>query len=492
MIFIDLLRHELKKTTRSKAFYRNVLTNIFYGIFGLYMAGLFLFLGFQLGTLLDGASSTYDPTQLMLKGLFHLMLISIAFRFITQQLSTVALHNYITLPIKRSNLIHFLLIKPLFNPINYLSLLIFIPFAIRSTAAYYDGGTALKFIGIIIFMVWFDSLTASFLKRRIGTSLWGILGALAIVGGVIALDVFHLVPFSDWSGIAFEFVLFSSFGWLIPLVFVACAYLLNVSFFKKNYYIDTYDRSKIDSDLGVSHLSFLDRFGKIGSIMELEIKLILRHKRTKSILYVSAFFLLYGLLFYTQDSYGPSMLFFAAICMTGIAMLMYGQWAISWDSMYFDGILTQNISAREYIEANYYLMSGFCLLSFILTTPYFFFGSKIIYLHFAALMINLGLNVFIYIYSATYNTKRLDLTKSNAMNYQGVTMKNFIALIPILLLPIILVSIFNAFFSFEVTMLIMSLIGFTGILLHRQLITVCVRQFQKRKYVLAEGFRESE
>jgi len=38
----------------------------------------------------------------------------------------------------------------------------------------------------------------------------------------------------------------------------------------------------------------------------------------------------------------------------------------------------------------------------------------------------------------------------------------------------------------------LSLIGIVGIVFRKQMLDVCVNQFNKRKYKLAEGFRESE
>jgi len=35
-------------------------------------------------------------------------------------------------------------------------------------------------------------------------------------------------------------------------------------------------------------------------------------------------------------------------------------------------------------------------------------------------------------------------------------------------------------------------LGFVGLLLRKQLINLCVNQFNKRKYTMAEGFREGE
>ena len=103
--------------------------------------------------------------------------------------------------------------------------------------------------------------------------------------------------------------------------------------------------------------------------------------------------------------------------MTGILMFMYGQWSISWDSAHFDSILTKNIPAHTYILANYYLMLAFNVICFVLTTPYFFFGTKIIYLHLTAFLFNTGCNIILLLFCATFNNKRVDLSRSSAMTY---------------------------------------------------------------------------
>jgi hypothetical protein len=226
----------------------------------------------------------------------------------------------------------------------------------------------------------------------------------------------------------------------------------------------------------------------------MEIKLILRHKRTKSLLYMSGIFLLYGLMFYTQKAYADSysMLFFVAMFMTGLLMLMFGQWFISWDSSHFDCLMTRNIPIRTYMSANYYLMIAFNVLCFVLTTPYFLFGMKIVYLHVAAFIFNVGVNIFLLMFLTTFNTKRVDLSKPNVMNYQGTTYKSFLIVLPIMFVPMAIVGIMSNFLSVGAALWTLTIMGLVGILLRKQLLTLCVNQFNRRKYKLAEGFREAE
>jgi len=200
------------------------------------------------------------------------------------------------------------------------------------------------------------------------------------------------------------------------------------------------------------------------------------------------------LIFYSGKTYAHNygMLFFAAMFITGFLMLMFGQWVISWDSSHFDTLMTKNIPVRTYLNANYYLLMSFNVICFILTTPYFFFGMQIVYLHLAAFIFNIGVNVYLLIYLATYNNRRIDLTKSSAMNYQGTTYKSFLIVLPIMFLPMIIVYGITALSSIKVALWTLSILGFAGILLRHQIMTLCVNQFNRRKYKLAEGFREGE
>jgi hypothetical protein len=134
----------------------------------------------------------------------------------------------------------------------------------------------------------------------------------------------------------------------------------------------------------------------------------------------------------------------------------------------------------------------FSLVSFILTTPYFFFGAKITGMHLAAFLFNIGINIPVLLFFATYNTKRIVLSQGTAFNYQGTTLKNFLIMVPLMFFPMLIMGVLSFFFNLTVALWIVAAAGLLGILLHKRLITICVNQFNKRKYQMAEGFRNNE
>ncbi|MBB3188431.1 DUF5687 family protein [Microbacter margulisiae] len=494
MLTPNLIKQEWIKSIRSQGFYRNALASFFIGIFVLYICGLLFFLGFSLNKILEKVPGEDTPMQLFNGAMIYLLLGGLTLRFLMQQLNTINLPSYQVLPLKRSTLINFLLLKPLASPANYALLLAVIPFAIRSVAGYYNGMVALRFVVAFELMVWFNSLLAAFLKRKFGGNLLSFFMVLGIIAIIVTLEYFRVFSLFALSKALFGFIVLSPVGLLLPLLAVAVAFMLNKWFFAQNYYPERFNRKLQTSKTATADLAFLNRFGIIGELISVEVKLMLRHKRTRSMLFLSIIFLFYGLLFYNNPhhAYGYGMLFFIAMFMTGILMYIYGQWSISWDSTHFDGLLTKNIPVPTYIKANYYLMLAFNVICFVLTTPYFLFGSTIVYMHLAAFLFNIGVNIYLLLFLATYNTKRVDLSRSSVMNYQGTTYKSFLIVLPIMFLPMLLVNVIAFFTSIGTALWTLAILGIIGLALRNPLINLCVKQFNNRKYVMAEGFREKE
>ncbi|HLP03986.1 MAG TPA: DUF5687 family protein [Paludibacter sp.] len=495
MLLLDLISQEWKKNYRAQGFYKNLAVNIMLGFVGLYFSAILLFMGFSLDDILEGLNYKLNPMELFNQTMLYILLAGLVFRFFMQQLHTFNLPPYQVLPVKRSYIVNFLLLKPLFSPINYFLLLVVVPFAVQSVAHYYSGWVAFRFVLDFVFVVWFNSQMATYLKRKFGSGLLPLLVILAVALILAGLEYSGLFSLLGISLPLFNFIVLKPYGPAFTLFAAVGAFLLNKWFFLENYYPEKFDSKIESSQSAVGGFSFLNRFGVVGEIISMEIKLIVRHKRTKSILFMSGIFLFYGLMFYGNKSiysHSEGMLFFAAIFITGILMLMFGQWVVSWDSAHFDCLMTRNIPVRSYLKANYLLMIASNVVCFVLTAPYFFFGIKIVYLHLAAFIFNSGVNVFLLLFFASFNSRRVDLSKSAAMNYQGTTYKSFLIVLPIMFLPMLLVGGLTALFSFGVALWCVSILGVGGILFREQLLDLCVGQFNRRKYIMAKGFRERE
>lgn len=497
MIITELMKQEWKKGFRSQSFYKSLAVKILLGIMALYFGVMLFIIGLFLGDILEELHPSLTPLELVNGASLYIILGAIVVRFLLQTLKTIDLQTYQVLPIRRNTIVNFLLLRPLFNVANYVSLVTLVPFAVKSIAAYYSGGIVLQFVIIWVLIIWFNQWLAGYLKRKFSSSFIGFVVGLVLIGGLILLDFFNVFSLFDVSKSVFNFLVIQNpVGWLVVLSLVVLIYLLNFTFFSKHYYLEDMVQSneKFAGNKFASELTFLDKYGTIGEIIRNQIRLIFRHKRTKSLIYTSAFFLLYGLLFYAVPTYQESkgLLFFCAIVLTGMPMMMFGQWVYSLESNYFDALMTKNISTQDYVKANYFFLLALSVATFILTTPYFLFGIKIVYLHIAAIMFNVGISIPTMLYLSTFNTKRIELNSGGAFNYQGTTYKSFLTLLPIMGLPIVLLLLLDLFLETQVALMLIAGIGLLGIIASKPLLTLCIRQFNNRKYALAEGFREKE
>jgi hypothetical protein len=488
-----LFQHYLLKGFRSPGYHKNLIVNIFVGIMMLYFLALFLLIGFMLPKMLREIAPESNPSEIfhgiMLYGWFGILMI----RYLMQPLNRLNIEHYQALPIKRSIITNYLILKPLLNPANYLMLCLTIPFAIKGITPELGAFAGFRFVGITIFIIWFNSMLAPFLKRKYHNLLIGSIALLIIGGGLAALEYFKIFSVFELSQHLFRFLVTTPFVWILAVTPCIVAFLLNKLFFSQNFYPEKFERKRKNKAV-TQRFTFMERFGTIGELISLNIKLVLRHKRTKSTLYTALFFLAYGLIFYPNPVYNnqPAWLLFIAIFLSGTGMLIFGQWIINWDGAHFDYLMTRNIDTRTYIRSNYTLLMALCVASFILTSPYFFFGQKIIINHMVAFLYNAGVNSYVYLFSASFNTKRLELTRGSSMNMQGVSYKNFIVMIPLLGIPIILVAFFGIFKASNIALIILGALGFVGILCREPLLRMTERQFLRRKYALCAGFRKHE
>lgn len=493
-MYKTLFKHYWLKSYRSPGYYKNLVVNIFMGLTILYFVVILVMMGFMLPGLLKEIAPRQDPAATFNGMMIYAVIALLMIRYLMQPLSTLNLENYQMLPIKRETLVNYLLLKPLFNPLNYVTLCFAIPFAITGIYPAYGTGGAFRFLFIVIFLVWFNTLLAPLLKRKLSNIFVGTIVLLAVTGVLAGLEYFKVFSLFQLSQHIFDFLTGTPFTWISVLLLSALAFFLNKRYFAKNYYPENFDRKVKKQEAGAGRFTFMERFGKIGEIISLEIRLVLRHKRTKKTLYTALFFLLYGLIFYPSETYSnsPGWLLFVAIFVTGTGMLIFGQWIINWDGSYFDFLMTRDIDTRTYIRANYFLLLALSIVSFIATTPYFLFGKQIIIYHLVALVYNIGVNIYVYLFGATFNTKRLELSRGSSMNMQGVSYKNFVVMIPLLVIPITLVMLFDLFSAVHIALIIIALMGLAGILFREPLLNMIEQQFLRRKYALCTGFRKKE
>jgi len=242
-----------------------------------------------------------------------------------------------------------------------------------------------------------------------------------------------------------------------------------------------------------SEFLWLNKFGDVASFLKNDIKLIWRNKRPRMTVIMSLAMLLYGLLFFTNSIYGEGgsvMHVFAAVFITGMFMMNFGQFVPAWDSAYFNLLMSQNISMKQYLNSKRILLLLSIGVLTLLSLPYFYFGWKIGMLILVGGVYNAGVNVPALLYLCSFNKKWIDLEKSAMMNYQGMGIAQWLMIIPMILIPMGVFGLINYVVSFNVATGVLFCLGGVGLAFQNYIFSNLVVVFKKRKYEMVIGFQQ--
>ena len=492
-MIVSFIKLRIRETTRSSVWDKNLFINILFALLMLYVAVNFLVIGFFLDKVLIDVSSGGNPVETLNRLLLYYFGIELLIRFFMQSTPAMSITPFLHLSVKRSFLMHFLLARNIINPVNYISFLIFVPFAVKTISTIYSGAAVCYWLFSLFFLLVFIIYVNVYIKRQMVVKPVVSLGCGLIFVSLIALDYFKIFSLSEISLSLFSAVLTQSLWALVPVLLAVVAYLFNYRFLITHSYPEEIDRTNKKKQVAAQSLGFMSRFGQIGELIGLELKLILRHKRPKQFFYMSIIFLTYGLIFYPNHHFANKMagLIFVGIFITGLMMINYGQFLVAWEGKFFDGILTRKGSFFDYFRAKYYLLVLFCFVSYILTIPYAFFGMKILWIQTVCFFFNIGVNIYVILWFAQFNRKRMELTQGTAMNWQGVGFSQFILMLPLMLLPIFIMRIFIRLGLDNWGLGVLAILGIIGVLCHNRIIQSIYRSFTQTKYKQAEGFRSS-
>lgn len=482
---------EWKQFSRSSYFAKGIAIKIFLILGAIYFGACFLILGASAFFIIEEAFPALDPIVMVNKFLIYWFLIDLAVRFFMQQLPVMNIKPFMLLPIKRSSVIHFLLGKTAVSFFNFLSLFFFVPF---SAVLLFKGYPPLNVISWL-FSMFFLILSVNFLNFLINknnTLFYIITGILFIFAGLHYFGIFEI---TQPAGLFFNFLFSHPLSIFIPAGLAVLLYLVNYKMIRKGFYLDGVI-SKKQKEVKSTDLSWIDKFGDIAPFLKNDIKLIWRNARPKQVMLMSFLFLFYGLIFYTQDTYRemPAFLAFASIFVTGGFLLSFGQLVPSWDSEYYKLLMSQNIPYRKYLESKWYLMVFAVAISFVLSTPYIYFGWKIFGMIAAGAMFNIGLNTFITLYGGALNRVPVELNvKAKAFsNTQGFNLTQLLIALPKMLGPILIFYIPYKFFSFESGLIALALSGLLGLVFKNFFLNQIESIYQKGKYKTIAAFNEKK
>jgi hypothetical protein len=491
---IQLIRLELIKSMRSAAFAKSALVAIFLGFMALLLLAYVFLLGIVLKDILEKGFDIQDAYATVSGSLIYFFLFEFMYRYFIQQLPVIELERFLHLPIKKSWIINFLLIRSFVSPLSLIAVLLFMPFAYQEVAVRFGSSAGWMWIGSILLTSWSLHWLMLWFKQRFEDSLLGI----GIVFLVLLLGAGS--SYYGWFNLGeimkpvFDLSLTSPIPVFVILIVFISMYYLAYSYYYKNAYLEVLTPEE-NVQFANSDLGFFSRFGLAGELANLEWKLIIRHKKSRTYLMMAGFFLLYGLIFYGNPQYasdeGFSHLFvFVGSFITGIFMLQYGQLFLSWNSSNFDFFLQKRDGVAALVKGKYLLFIATSCLSFLLSVPYLFFGWHILLIHLATFFFNMGVIIHLVIYLALWKPKPMDINKGAMFNYEGIGIAQFLMIIPMLAAPYLVYLPFALLISQYAGLLALGVTGLMGVLAFPYLSNIAVQKVLQNRYEISSSFRQ--
>jgi hypothetical protein len=492
MMYFKFLSLQWKTAIRSPMWQKNLALNIVIGFFLLLFGLYLLLLGLFVDKILDDLYPGADKLELFNGILIYYFLFDLVIRFMMQSLPRLTIESFLHLPVRKSTLIHYMEWRTIFDVINLIPLLIFLPVTFTMYVPLAGNSQAFNWLFSLMMLILANNFLAVFLKRLFGSKPLVVALVLCILILLVILDRINILSLSQLSSGIFGWLASHAILLIFPMAWMIFFYWLQYRFLALHLYPDEMQvRKTLEVEQGVRSV-YLRSLGITGTIIALEAKLYWRNKRARTILYLMPVFLLYGLLFYPNKIYMSqnAWLMFVGVFMTGGMMLNYANYAFGYESGYFDALLTKNINFVQYIRVKFYIAVILSASCYILTIPYLFFGTKILLINTAMFLYNIGILLFILLYFATFNKKRMDLTRGGAFNYQGIGAMNWLAILPAFVLPILITIPFNIAGYPNTGIAVIGLIGIIGLFFTGIFLKIIANNFYKRKHIMAGSFRE--
>ncbi|MCF6224457.1 MAG: DUF5687 family protein [Flavobacteriaceae bacterium] len=487
----QFLNLEWKQFFRSSYWQKSIGLNILMVFIALYFILMFLGLGFGLYPILKEKFPDSDPLIMVNGFLFYWFLADLMFRFFLQKLPVMQIKPLLTLPIKKSNILHYILSKSVVSFFNFLPLFTVIPFGIILLSKDYNVATTITWMLLMFVFTLIINFLNFIIESKSAETELSFLPIIIITSGLYGLNYFELVSFSSLVSNMMNTITANPVLITIPIAFLAVLYYLNYTILKKNLYIDF--SLKVKTQVAASiDMTWTRKFGDVAPFLQLDLKLIWRNKRTRSTLFIMVLALFYGLIFYPNPTYKEMtpMFIFVGVFITGIFMINFGQFIPAWDSSYYKLLMSQNIKYKDYLKSKYLLMIISAVILFVLSIPYVYFGWEILLIHFASMVYNIGVNSHVLLYGGSFNRKKINLSQRAAFNYQGTGAVQWIIGFPLLAFPILIFYLPYKFINFEAGIATLIILGGLGILFHQKLMNFISNKYLKSKYEMISAFEQ--
>lgn len=483
---IKLFRYQYLSFQRSTYWQKSILLNILLAIIGIYLLLNIVVIGLYVDGLIQIVYGLSDTISLLSGFLLFYFLLDFFARFLMQNTRLPDLLPFLILPISKRKLIHYALGKTLFSIFNLLAACFFVPYFIKVVLLNRSLTFSIGWLASVLILVFINNFLAVSLKRQYVR--YPLFIAITIITFGMLLYINHSALLNLTGYFASLLIWLACQPWRVvfPLMLLFLSYFVAYQSMHKQLYLEDHENKSTKGYIESSHFS---KRRQIVNLVVLELKMIWRNKRPKTSILTGLFFIVYGGFLYLQNS--DSGLFSLMISLFIIASLplIYGQTVFSWESSYFGFFLTNKFNYMDFLKSKYLVFAFLTSISYILTLPLILWQSELFIIHTAWLFYLIGIVSIMILLLGCYKEKRISLDRGITMNFEGLSMVEFIIGIPSILLPLLLYYGLSIFDLADYTIYIIGALGALALLLHPVLLQRVLRLFEKRKYKMAQGFK---
>lgn len=478
---------EWKSFLRSASFGTNLAMKIIMGLVAVYFLACFAIMGTAAFFILKDMG--FEPLQTVNKFMIYYFAVDLMVRYFLQKMPVMNIRPLLTLPIKKGTIVHFSLGKTALSFFNWTHALFFIPFTVVLLAKGY-GYQAILWNIAMFALVYFNN----FINILINNKDAVFYSVLAVFAGLGLTQYYNIFDITAYTQPFFQGMYDTNYLFLIPVILLVAAYYFSFQYFKSNLNLDE-GLAKKSEVAQTENYTWLEQFGTLGTFLKNDIRLLRRNKRSKTTLIMSVMFIFYGLLFFTGsiEAYdNPAMKVFAAIFVSGGFLFTFGQFIPSWDSAYYQLLMSQNIPYKEYIKSKWWLMVIGTVISTLLASFYIYFGVHTYLIVVVAAIFNIGVNSHLVMLGGAFVKTPIDLTTSKQAfgDKQAFNVKTMLIAIPKLVLPMILYAAGYYLFSPNIGLLFVALAGVIGFMFRNYMFTKIEKIYKSEKYATIAAYKQ--
>ena len=488
-MFKHFITLEWKSFTRSASLGTNIAMKIIMGLAALYFIGVFTLAGVGVFFLIK-EEAHLEPLITVNKFIIYYLAGDLFIRYFFQKMPVMNIKPLLTLPIKRNTIVHFTLGKTAISFFNVLHAFFFIPFTIVLLYQGYSPLHVLLWHLGIVAMIYANN----FINVLINNKDSFFYPVLFIVACIALSQYYNLFDITLYTGPFFQSFFTTDFVFLVPILIAIALYYFAFTYFKSNLNIDTGLAKKSD-EAKTENYNWLNQFGTLGTFLKNDIRLLKRNKRSRTTLIMSVVFIFYGLLFFTNaiEAYqNPAMQVFAGIFVTGGFLFTFGQFVPSWDSSYYQLMMSQNIQYKEYLSSKWWLMVIATLISTIIASFYLYFGWHIYLLIIVGAIFNIGVNSHLVLLAGAFVKTPIDLTQAKGAfgDKQAFNIKTMLISLPKLLLPMALYALGYYMHSPEVGLILVASAGVLGFAFRDKVFSLIEKIYKTEKYATIAAYKQ--